>query len=331
MPLTSYKTVILAPFLAVFACSLCAGQVVTHDPPAVINFLMSGLPVRKPTSQNLDNQPVDAVTIAMTQSKSSKDDKKKPSSGAEKQGGKTPATDKPAAQPTGEWVLVLGTYSEDGHDQAARTMLDGLRQIAPEIARNSRVHVGSKGSMVVYGHYTNRDDPNAKDDQERLKKVLYKNQPLFSRVIISRIDSRTMDSQFDPRDLLSVRQKYPKVDPLYTVDIAIWDDLGAGKMSYDDIRKKAVAYCEQLRAQGVEAYFYHDDENQRSTVTVGVFDRRAINETSRLFSPEVEAVMKKFPARLVNGEPLYEFKDKFHQKEKGVKPVPPKLALVPEL
>ena len=32
-----------------------------------------------------------------------------------------------------------------------------------------------------------------------------------------------------------------------------------------------------------------------------------------------------------NAQTLYEFKDKYHQKEKGVKAQPPKLSLVPEL
>ena len=225
---------------------------------------------------------------------------------------------------------MLGTFAEGDHEQAARTMLDELRRIAPDIARNSRVHTGSKGSIVIYGNYASRDDAQAKDDQERLKKVQYQNRPLFNRVILTRIDNRSMTSQFQPHDLLSVRQKYPKVDPLYTVDIAMWDDLGAGKMTYDEIRRKAEAYCESLRAQKVEAYFYHDDENQRSIVTVGTFDRRAIHVDSGLFSPEVEAVMKKFPVRMVNGEPLNEFKDPYHPNE-GVKPQSPKLVLVPEL
>lgn len=327
---TAYKTVFLALASAVFACIICAPGAAAQSDLSRSNFSAPHPWVRELGSDNPDNRPLTGDLVSVNQQKPAKDDKKKGSGSTEKKPGsgkQAPA----ASQPSSEWVLVLGTYSEVGHDQAARTMIEELRRIVPDVARNCRVHVGSKGSMVVYGRYTGRDDPNAKSDQERLKKVLFQNRPLFNRVIISRIDNRTMDSQFQPNDLLSVRQKHPKVDPLYTIDIAIWDDLGAGKMTYDEIKKKAEAYCTQLRSQGVEAYFYHDDENSRSTVTVGVFDRRAINETSRLFSPDVEAVMKKFPARLVNGEPLYEFKDPYHQKEKGVKPQTPKLVLVPEL
>jgi hypothetical protein len=59
-----------------------------------------------------------------------------------------------------------------------------------------------------------------------------------------------------------------------------------------------------LRAKGHDAWFHHDEDSETSVVTVGMFDRRAYDAQSTLFSAEVEDLMRQFPANLLNGEPL---------------------------
>jgi hypothetical protein len=228
----------------------------------------------------------------------------------------------------GQWVLVVGTFTENDHEAAAKNMIRGLKQIAPEVTGLS-VHTNTKGSLVVHGNYAGRDDPKAERDQKWLKGIKHQNRNVFNRVMLTHIDLRG-EGQLHPYDLLSARRAHPKVNPLYTLDIALWDDFGAGKMKFDEIRKKAEAYAGQLRKQGHEAYFYHDEVNQRSIVTVGLFDRKAINAKSGLFSYEVEQAMKKFPVRQVNGEELHEFKDKYNPRL-GTEPQTPKLVEVPAL
>jgi hypothetical protein len=235
----------------------------------------------------------------------------------------------------------LGTFSGEEHAMAAATMAANLRDIAPQTApelANARVHSTSRSSLVVYGAYRDRDDPRARADQERFKAVQFQGQPLFNRVMLAPVETRNPQAPLHPHDLLSARAAHPTVVPMYTVEVAIWDDLGSGKMSWDDISRSSEAYCEKLRAQGFEAYFYHDQPNSRSSVTVGLFDRRAINSKSGMFSDEVAAVMKQFPARLVNGEPLMELIDQYaayptdKSKRKPIdsKPQTARLALVPE-
>ena len=225
-------------------------------------------------------------------------------------------------------MLVVGTFTENDHETAAKNMIRGLKQIAPEVTGLS-VHTNTKGSLVVHGNYAGRDDPKAERDQKWLKGIQAQNRNVFNRVMLTHIDLRG-EGQLHPHDLLSARRAHPKVNPLYTLDVALWDDFGAGKMKFEEIRKKAEAYAGQLRKQGHEAYFYHDEVNQRSIVTVGLFDRKAINPKSGLFSFEVEQAMKKFPVRMVNGEELREFKDKYNPKL-GTEPQTPKLVEVPTL
>lgn len=234
------------------------------------------------------------------------------------------------------WTLVLATFTDGDHATAAASFASRLRQAAPQI-QGVRVHTTGNGSMVIYGSYAGRDDPKAEEDQQTLKAMTSGGQKLFSRVMLVRLDLRPVAGQLHPHNLLSARKAHPKVDPMYTLDIAIWlatdDDTTVDKkdrLTYEDVKKKAEAYCEKLRGSGFEAYFFHDDEKRASTVTVGLFDRRAIDSTSGLYSDDVEALVKKFPARLANGEPVYEYMDKFKiTKKSKTKPQMPKLVLVP--
>ena len=245
-------------------------------------------------------------------------------------------TSDPSSSPY-SWTLVLSTFTDPGHAEAAQRMVSELHKIAPQVT-GTRVHTNSKGSMVVFGSYTGRDDPSAKADEERLKAVMYQGHQVFNRIMLAPLDTRAQQGQLHPYDLLSARRAHPNVDPLYTLDIGIWmanDDPKLGeKITFTEVKRKAEAYATQLRAQKYEAYFYHDEANKRSIVTVGLFDRRAINSVSGLYSDEVTDLVKKFPVRLANGEPMYQpiYKPTHDNRALiGKQPQTPVLVLVPTM
>ena len=212
----------------------------------------------------------------------------------------------PAAQaPAGPiWTIVLQTFSTGDHQAAARRMLSQLPSIDPLLA-NARAHPTAEASMVIYGSYQAPDDPAAQADLKLIKSISIGERPVFARAMLTRIDPRTAPGQFKPFELLSVRQRYPKVDPLYTLDIAIWGtNFESGELSLQQVQAEAEAYTRRLRTQGIDAYFHHDPDRGLSTVSVGLFDHRAINAESGLYHPTVDAFIRRFPARLVNGEPL---------------------------
>lgn len=253
--------------------------------------------------------------------------------------GARPQKTSKAAPSTSTWALVLGTFTDEGHEAAAQNMIVNLRSVAPQLASGASVHTTAKGSMVVYGSYTGREDRRAKADMDRIKAIELRGRPLFNRVILAHLDQPEKGGALNPHDLMAARQRNPNVDPLYTLDVALWDDFGSGKLSWDKIRTSAEAQCERLRSQGYDAYFYHDEQNKRSMVTVGLFDHRAIHPTSGMFSDEVMKLMEQFPARLVNGEPLLELVDPYaprpvdkkKREAPKTKPQTPKLVLVPEM
>ena len=234
-------------------------------------------------------------------------------------------------QPTTFWTLVLQTFPHEGHRQAAATMVRELRMTIPQLT-GARVHTTSSGSMVIYGTYESAEDPLAQRDKDTIKNIKIGNPPrqAFPRAMLTRIRLQPIAGIRNPHDLMALRQRHPNVDPLYTLQVAVWGDFDSGTLTLAQIHRKAESYTAQLRAQGLEAYFYHDDDKQLSIVTIGAFDRRAIDPQTSFFSPEVEALIKRFPKHLVNGEPLLE-KRVDRNRRQTAQPQTPRLVEVPKM
>ncbi len=232
-------------------------------------------------------------------------------------------------RPTTFWTLVLQTFSQPGHRQHAATMVQELRTAVPQLA-GARVHTTSSGSMVIYGNYESAQDPAAQRDKEAIKKITIRDRQAFPRAMLTRIRLQPPPGAMHPYELMSVRQLHPNVNPLYTLQVAVWGDFESGKLTLAQIHQKAEAYATELRVQSFEAYFHHDDDQRLSVVTIGVFDRRAIDPQTGFFSPEVEALIRRFPEHLVNGEPLMEIKNR-RDPRRSRQPQTPRLVEVPKL
>ncbi len=148
--------------------------------------------------------------------------------------------------------------------------------------------------------------------------------------MLTRVTLRTSPTRLHPFALMSARHRHPKVDPLYTLEVAIWSDFESGKLSLDEIHRQAESYAKKLRVDGYEAYFHHDDDKRLSTVTVGLFDRTALDARTGLYGHAVEGVLQRFPARLVNGETLREPIDG-RNPTRGTRVQQPRLVHVPKL
>jgi hypothetical protein len=240
---------------------------------------------------------------------------------------RTAGADPGDAGRTTVWSIVLVTYSDEGHREAAANVVEQLPTIAPELGA-ARVHTTSKGSMVVYGRYDGPQNDAAQRDLKWVKEITMGNRRVFPRAILSRINLGARRA-LHPHALRSVRLRHPNVDPLYTLEVALWGDFESGKLAPADIRRRAEAYANELRAQGFEAYFHHDDDKRLSMVTVGVFDRTVIDPRSGFYGPAVEALLQRFPAHLVNGELLYEPIDRYRP-ARGTRVQRPMLVHVPK-
>ncbi len=229
--------------------------------------------------------------------------------------------------PTSAWAIVLGTYTGADHAASAANMLTGLSSVSPELRGGAWVHSDEKGSTVAYGRYDRPDGAEAQKDLEWVKKLTLVERPVFPRAMLALIPLRA--PTIHPLDIVNARRLHPDVKPLYSLQVAVWGDFESGALRPEEIRAAAIKYAQELRSQGYEAWFSVNEPRGVASVTIGLFDHRAIDSRSNLYSPEVEALVHKFPYHLVNGEPLLEPVDR-RRPNRDTRPQQPRLVLVPE-
>ncbi len=233
------------------------------------------------------------------------------------------------AKPT--WSVLLATFS--GEDARANAM--GARdQIARRypMLKDAFVRPTTRGSVVLYGRFegTRDKDPAAKAALDMVHGIQQDGQRVFGRAMLTRVGAAPDNAPPGPHDLRTVRAQAPRA-VLYSLQVAAWigSDMKEQEMPMREVKRAAEAYCAQLRAQGNEAYYFHDYDTLTSVVTVGVFGKDAYDSRSTLYSPEVESVARKFPKSLVNGEEVLIPVDPKNPKGKTI-PQAPRLVEVPK-
>ncbi len=201
------------------------------------------------------------------------------------------------------WGVVLATFSGEGNRPTADAVAAQYRERFPTVPD---IHVRSKpsGSVVLAGRFEHADDVAAQELLRAIKSMEADGKKLFPRAMLT-VMSGVVDGDFiAPFDVRQLRLRYPEQNPLYSLQVAVWSDLGSGTMTFDDVRRKAEAYCAELRTRGYLAFFSHSEQTTTSVVTVGAFGAEAYDARSTLFSDEVTELLKQFPKHLVNGEEL---------------------------
>lgn len=250
------------------------------------------------------------------------------STAAPKQG-KPAAPDAPISDSArGRWSVMLATFTQEDHASRANAFRTELVREYPELSRAEVRRVG-KGSAIVIGRFDAPADKSAQAELKRVKAIERNERKPFASVILVRTATDDSSAIRKPRDIRNLRARYPKVRPLFSLQVAAWSTFGEKGVDYAEMRNAAERYCAELVAKGNDAWFHHDDDSETSIVTVGFFDKRAYDAKSTLFSPEVEDLMRQFPAHLVNGEPLLIPIDPSNPKSR-TKPQPCRLVEVPE-
>ncbi len=233
-----------------------------------------------------------------------------------------------SASSKGRWSVMLATFSDADHGSRANAYLAQLVREYPELSQAMVRRVG-KGSAIVVGRFEGPEDKAAQAELKRVKAMERAGRKPFAGAMLLRTATDDAPAAIKPLDLRNLRAKYPKVRPLFTLQVAAWSTFGDRALDYDAMRKSSESMCAELRAKGHEAWFHHDEDSETSIVCVGHFDRRAYDSKSTLFAPEVEDLMRQFPAHLINGEPALIPVDPSKPKGKS-KPQGCRLVEVPE-
>ncbi len=223
------------------------------------------------------------------------------------------------------WGIVLQTFSQDDHAARAQSALKSIHSRWPQLESAYVRQVGG-GSAVLMGTFSSPTDPSAKQQLDQVKQMVDGRSRPFALAMLTRFEANPgAMGQFDIR---RARERFPNQNPLYSVQVAVWSDLSSGELSLAEVKQRAESYCKQLRTRGIEAYVFHDGGTKTSSVCVGVFGKDAYDPRSTLYSAEVEAVLRRFPKHLVNGEPLMLPYDKSDPSK--LRAQPPTLVEVPK-
>jgi len=229
----------------------------------------------------------------------------------------------------GQYAIAVATFTGDEHEMAAKAALSKLILQHPSIGRELKVRQRSRGSVLTYGHYTGYNDPNAKSNLAMLRSATTpQGRALFGQLLLTKFRPPRSKQSLHPYDLWTVRRDYPTIVPIYTLEVAVWGDFDSGQLPPAKRHAAAEHYASELRTNGYEAFFYHNDDSELSSVTVGLFSYKAIDAETGFYSPEVESMLSHFPQRLVNGQPVLEYHDPANH-DKGSKVQLPCLAEVP--
>ncbi len=210
----------------------------------------------------------------------------------------TTAARGPAATPEGRWSLLLASVGGANHPIQAAATRNQIAARYPQL-RNAFVRPQGKGSAIWFGRFSSPADPAAAQAREMVAVIVENGRRVFPKAFLSVLPD---DSPIGERDLRNLRLMYPGVDPLYTLQVGCWGTFGSDRITFDEVRRRAESRVAELRRAGHDAWYYHDSLTEMSVITVGVFDRRAYDSRSTLFSPEVEMLMEQFPVHRINGE-----------------------------
>jgi len=200
------------------------------------------------------------------------------------------------------WGVLLATVTGAESRANAMSIREQVIRRYPAL-KDAYVRSIPHGSVVLVGRFEGVQDPAAQAQLKLVKETMDGNVRAFPRAMLTRLGANAAQGPPGPNDLRIVRQTRP-TQTLYTLQVAVWSAFGTDEVKMSDIKRSAENYCRQLRSEGNEAYYFHDFDTKTSTVTIGVFGTDAYDSKSTLYAPEVDAVMRKFPKHLVNGEEL---------------------------
>jgi hypothetical protein len=225
------------------------------------------------------------------------------------------------------WSIMLETFSNDGHETMAESVCRSLIAELPALG-DARVQTTSRGSMIVFGRYESVDDPRGQSDLKKIKELEFHGKKVFRKAILTRVEDPGKQTPITGNDLRALRQRYPKIDPLYTLQVAAYTSSPEKPISIEELKRKAEGHAMMLRTQGQEAYYQVDADRSISVVTIGGFNHTAYDPRSTLYAPEVELLLKKYPKMMVNGEEMLTPIDPKRPKSRKVV-MTPKLVEVP--
>lgn len=209
-------------------------------------------------------------------------------------------------KPTEEWTILCREFHGAFHHQHCEQFATTLRRTPQIRSRDVRVHHEEiqQVSRLYYGSYRRvvNIQTNERTTPEKMVRDL--------RLIHELADEQGTRYFLTARLTQAIRRAegpaawaLARAPGTYSLQIAVFFPEG----DFREPQKAAVELVKDLRKEGYDAYYYHDEV--KSIVTVGSFDDSAVitlRDSTRRMSPEVEAFTRsdpRFRQNYVNGKP----------------------------
>jgi hypothetical protein len=188
-------------------------------------------------------------------------------------GGWNPFETKPKGEP---WQIVCCELEGATRYRDADELAAALKRVPNVQADRVSVVHEAKESVVTYGPYylaydqgTVRFSEEITRDKRFLMRLAVGQSYPFMTAHYRRVPSENVGpSEYDLRNCGGV----------YTLQIGVFFNTPA----FHERKEAAVAWVNDLRGRGHEAWYYHDDSAGKSTVTVGTFDSSAFIGSSTI-------------------------------------------------
>jgi hypothetical protein len=214
--------------------------------------------------------------------------------------------DAPVAPGTGlrsGWTINLATLTMADHPDVALEWIAEFERVSG--LSGAWRETTTRGTIVRYGQYATADSAAAQHDLKKIKSIEYEGHLPFSRSYLALIQGASTAGGSSPMNLIHAREFLPGQDPVYSLQVGVYEpEKGEQSVDLDDCRKMAEDAARQLRTQGELAFFYHGPN--RSMVCIGVFGADAVDPETKLYSPEIMALQRRFPNNAFNGRALVE-------------------------
>lgn len=187
------------------------------------------------------------------------------------------------------WAILLERVAGEDHAQRASQRAAVLgRALGRTDVRTRQV---SSGSAVVLGSYSDPDDQRAQHDLEYVKSLTLQGTRPFAMALL--VPPPLKPGSTPQYDLTRVAKTLEDVYT-HTLQVAVF----AGDEGVR--RADAERYAQQLRREGVEAFYFHG--RRVSSVTIGTFTAHDFDLDTGYISPRLERLRERYPYNLYNGE-----------------------------
>jgi hypothetical protein len=186
------------------------------------------------------------------------------------------------------WSIVLDRLEGPDHALRAQARREALAEQTG--LKDLWVAPDGPGSVVYYRRYRSQNDSAARRDLDYWRQLASTGQIRLSVLMLSPVNDAA-DAQTAELDLRTAGRR-----GIYSLQIAYFDENFPG----GKFRAAAEKAAADLRARGLEGFFYHGPN--RSMVTVGVFGQDAVTLAGGAyqFSAPLRALMQRFPHNAAN-------------------------------